>query len=202
MSMDLLSPKSFSWETERLCLRPMVEGDEALFRALYTDPETMRFIGTPLSDEQMTRKFRKILGDMQRQPFKCLFLVILEKASQLPLGICGMPQFNHDAIRQEVGLVLIKQARSRGIAREGLAALVNRIFATCSSVDEVWAQFSTENLAAQQLVVAVGFSACGEVLLGQELSSKRHWSVRRSSWRAAEPNQLQGVTDVKRDRFP
>jgi len=199
--MDMFSPKSFSCETERLCLRPLTDGDEALFHALYTDPETMRFIGTPLTGEQVTRRFRKTLGDMHRQPFKCLFLAILEKASQLPLGICGMPQFTADAVRQEVGLVLVRQARSKGIAREGLAALVNRIFAM-SSVEEVWARFSTENLAAQQLVVAVGFHACDEVLLGQELSSKCHWSVRRSSWRVAESNQLQGVPDVERDRFP
>lgn len=178
--MDSLCLKSFTWETERLCLRSLAEGDEALFHELYTDPETMRFIGTPLSVEQATLKFGKTLGAMRRRPFKCLFLTILEKTSQLPLGICGMPQFDSDAIRQEVGLVLVRQARSKGIAREGLAALVNRIFAM-SSVEEVWAQFSAENLAAQQLVVAVGFHACNEVLLGQELSSKRHWSMRRSS---------------------
>ena len=186
--MDLLSLESFSWETGRLRLRTMSEGDEALFHALYTDPETMRFIGTPLSDEQATCRFHNILGDMHRRPFRCLFLAILDKASQLPLGICGVPQFDADAVWQEVGLVLTRQARSRGIAREGLAALVDRIF-VASSVLEVCAQFSTANRTARQLVVAVGFNPCDEVATS---SSKQRWSIHRSSWRGVQSNQQQG----------
>lgn len=185
--MTMATVETFSCETERLHLRPLLAGDEALFQELYTDSQTMRHIGSPLSAEQATSTFHMILAGMRQQPFRCLYLAVLDKVSMRPLGICGVRQFRADAIRQEVGLVLTKSARSRGIAREGLSALVDRIFAL-SPVDEVWAQFSGENLAAQQLVVAVGFHACDEEVSRQGISSKRRWSVHRSSWRGGEPN--------------
>lgn len=200
--MPLAAPttETFSCETERLCLRPLAAGDEALFHALYTDQETMRHIGPVLSVGQAADAFRSILARMQRRPPGCVYLAMLDRTSQQSLGICGVPRFDASAFGLEVGLVLAGPARSRGIAREGLAALVDRIF-NASFVDEIRVQFSGENLAAQRLVVAVGFKACDEVPSKQELSSERHWSVQRSCWRGVKPYQQQGVNNVECDRF-
>jgi|SRR6185312_8668559 len=186
--MAVPTPETFSCETARLRLRPLMAGDEAFFCTLYADPETMRHIGPALSGAQAADAFRSILGGMQRRPPGCAYLAMLDKTSLQPLGICGVPRLDASAIGLEVGLVLTAPARSRGIAREGLVALVNSIFAA-TAVEEVWARLAKENLAAQQVAAAIGFKACDEVLSGQELSSKRRWSVHRSSWHDAEPYQ-------------
>lgn len=175
----------FEQETRRLRLRLLTQEDEALFCGLYTDPDIMRFIGPAMTAARASRAFAGILARMRQKPPGCVYLVILDKVSERPLGICGLPEFHLNAIRQEVGLVLTGQSRSRGIAREGLAALVDRVF-TMTSVDEVWSRFSTKNLAAQRLVLSVGFSACDEKLWGNESTQERRWSVDRASWRPME----------------
>ncbi|OOG38138.1 GNAT family N-acetyltransferase [Rhodanobacter sp. C05] len=171
---------AFEFETERLQLRLLAARDEALFCGLYTDPETMRFIGQPLTAGQAARYFQRAMAGMHQQPCKWLYLAILEKESGQPLGVCGVPQFDKDATRLEVGLVLATEARSRGYAREGLAALVKRVFEV-SSVVEIWAQFSTEHVAAERLVIDIGFSSCTYAPIEPGFLSKRIWSIPRSS---------------------
>lgn len=184
----MLSPESFSCETKRLRLRPLEEADAGLYHELYTDPEVMRFIGSPMTSVQAARALRDVLAGMRTIPCRCVYLVMLDKVTKRPLGICGVPRWRANAIQQEVGLVLTRQTRSQGFAREGLAALVDRVFAV-SPVDEVWSGFSTKNLTAQRLVLAVGFVACDEKLSVEEASSMRRWSMCRSSWRSVERNQ-------------
>lgn len=186
--MTIRLSETFSWETGRLLLRPLDVGDEALFRALYTDVETMRFIAAPLSDGEAARMFHRILAAMATQPPTCKYLVMLDRASRQAIGLCGLPRFDFSAARQEVGLVLTTSARSRGFAREGLTALVDRIFRALPA-DEVWARFSEENVAAHRLVVAAGFNACEGRSQEQEFPSWRHWSIHRSSRRGVEPGQ-------------
>lgn len=198
--MHPLGVNAFSCETERLSLRPVTDEHEAMFHALYTDAGTMSYIDAPMSVTQAVGAFREILRGMRRQPMRCVYLVILDKAMQEPLGICGMPQFAAGSASQEVGLLLTGGARSKGVAREALSALVNRNFEV-TSISEVRAQFAGGNLAAQRLLVAVGFSPCNGVDSGQEFSSRRCWSIHRSSWRCSQSSQLKGMNDVKRDRF-
>lgn len=183
--MSEVEPSVFDIETERLRLRPLGTGDEALFHDLYTDAETMRFIGTPLSAEQAAKRFRKTLVGMQQRPLKWLSLAILEKISLQPLGICGMPQFDASIIRQEVGILLKGEARSRGLAQEGLAALMQRIFAVLPT-QEIYVRFSAQSAVTERLNIRMGFTPCADVSGGKGVMPTRIWSVHRSSWYAME----------------
>ena len=60
------TPSAFAFETDRLRMRPLRADDEALFLDLYTDAETMRYIGEPLSLERAKRSLRKLSGVDQR----------------------------------------------------------------------------------------------------------------------------------------
>lgn len=175
---------AFAFETERLRLRPLEAGDEALFSGLYTDPETMRFIAQPLSAQQAAKSFRGIIDSPAGRPARSVFLAILEKVTLQPLGICGVPQFDAGAIRLEVGILLRAEARSQGFAKEALTALVKRIFAVLP-VDEIAVQFSAECPAVERLNISVGFVSCADVAEEEGLLPKRHWSVHRSSWRVS-----------------
>jgi len=189
---------AFDLETARLRLRPLQEGDEALFYGLYTDPDTMRFIGPPLSAEQAATRFSKIVAWQRKPSLKRRFLVILDKATLQAVGICGTSQYDADALRLEVGMVLKPEARARGVAREALAALMKRIFVV-SPVSEIWARFSTENLTAKQLVVSLGFTLCADEVQGERGLSKQVCSVHRSSWCAIETTNCQGAGNVERN---
>ncbi|HEY8682011.1 MAG TPA: GNAT family N-acetyltransferase [Rhodanobacter sp.] len=179
--MSAIDPSAFDFESERLHLRPLDEGDGALFHGLYTDPETMRFIAPPLSTEQAASKFRKIVVRQREPSLRWRFLAILEKATRKPVGICGTSRYDAEALRLEVGIVLNPGAGSRGFAREALAALMNRVFAV-SSIDEIWVECSMLYPAVERMVSAVGFTPCMDGAGNEVLSSKRIWSVHRSSW--------------------
>ena len=171
---------AFEIDTERLHLRPLQPGDEALFHALYTDQDTMRFIAPPLSAAQAARYFRSTVAGMQATPIRWLSLTMLRKPSQRPLGICGVSDFDAAARRLEVGILLTAEARSQGVAREGLTALMNRLFEVLP-VSELWARFSAGHPAAERLVASVGFAPCIEVEVGKGPVPRRIWSVQRST---------------------
>ncbi|OOG64731.1 hypothetical protein B0E46_04785 [Rhodanobacter sp. B04] len=178
--MDIIATSAFEFETRRMRLRLLNSNDEALFCSLYTDPSVMRFIGPLLSARQAASRFQWIVAGMRQLPASWLYLVMSEKESGQSLGICGVPQFSASATRFEVGLVLTSGARSRGYAREGLAALMERLF-SLSSVDEIQAKFFAENQAARQLVVALGFRDCTDASMEPEHLRERTWSIHRAS---------------------
>lgn len=183
-----IAPVAFEVETERLQLRLLDGGDEALFRDLYTDSVTMRFIGPPVSATQAVRNFRKTVAGMNQQPIKWLYLVMLEKRSLQPLGVCGTPQLDEGATRLELGIVLNAGAHSRGFAREGVKVVMSRIFALLP-VNELWAKCSVENSAAERVVVSLGFAPCDDAINESGPLSKRIWSIHRSSWCIAKPSE-------------
>jgi RimJ/RimL family protein N-acetyltransferase len=173
--------EAFEIDTERLHLRPLQPCDEALFHALYTNPDTMRFIAPPLSTGQAARYFRSTVVGMQATPIRWLSLAMLRKPSQQPVGICGVANFDAAARRLEVGILLTAEARSQGVAREGLTALMDRLFDVLP-VDELWARFSADHPAAERLVASAGFAPCIEVEVGKGPVPRRIWSVQRSTW--------------------
>jgi len=198
--MDGTALPTFEFETARLFLRPLQAGDEALFLGLYTDPETMRFIGKPLSVEQAASRFRKIVASQRKPSLRGRFLAMLDKATRQPLGICGTSHYDVAELRLEVGLVLKREARAQGFAREAIAALMEHIFAA-SSVDEIEVKFSAENRAAERGGIGLGFMPCADDADEPGLSSERRWSVYRSSWYATKTTNDQGEHHVERHRF-
>jgi len=171
----------FNFETERLSLRPADPGDEALFHDLYTDPETMRFIGPVLSAEKAVNSFQKMVARQSEPSLAGRLLVIVDKVTLQPLGICGTSQYGTDALRLEVGIVLKSEARSRGLAKEALTGLVNKIFAL-SPIEEICVQFSGLSPAAERLNSRMGFAPCADAVQGEGVLSKRVCSIQRSSW--------------------
>jgi RimJ/RimL family protein N-acetyltransferase len=172
----------FTFATARLQLRPLEVADEALYHELYTDPDTMRFIAPPLTTEQATNRFRKVVAWQREPSFARRFLVMLERVTQRPIGICGTSNYDAETLRLEVGIVLKAVARSRGLAREALVGLINKVFAM-SSVREIYVRFSAHNVAMERTSVRVGFTPCADAIQEQGLLSERIWSVHRSSWR-------------------
>ncbi len=172
----------FDFHTERLHLRPLDERDEALFHALYTDPETMCFIAPPLTVERAAESFRKIVLHQREPSLEKRFLAILDKATSRPIGICGTSHYDAVALRLEVGAVLKPETHSQHFAREALAALMKKIF-DISPVEEIQVRFSSQNPAARGLSIHLGFMPCDKEMSQEGSLPRLVWSVHRSSWR-------------------
>ncbi|GFE88054.1 acetyltransferase [Steroidobacter agaridevorans] len=179
----------FPVETDRLRMRPMAAADAALYEHLYTDAETMRFIGAPLAPERAARSFRIALAGMQREPIERLFLTVIEKSSQTDVGICSLQDF--DTVNRSVqgGIMFIQSARAQGYCKEGFGGLVHHVF-THLPVDELWVQFAIDHVAVHRTVLGLGFARRGSEAAadgacqrnGQEDGQGNAWSVRRDSW--------------------
>ena len=172
----------FPVETDRLRTRPLALEDEALYCSLYTDAETMRFIGAPLSPERAARSFRAALAGMNRSPIERLFLTIVEKSSHQAIGISSLQDF--DALRRSVqqGSMLAAGARGHGYAKEVLVAMTEQVFAQLP-VDELWVQFAAELAVVERGVRSVGFVRRHEAAAADD-PQRNVWSVYRESWSA------------------
>lgn len=173
-----LDPAAFDFQTERMHLRPLQAADEALFCELYTDADTMRFVGPPLAPEVAIKWFRRLLATAPER--SALYLAMLAKASGRPLGICGVPRGAGDASWAEAGVLLRRDARSQGFAQEGMSALLERLFAR-SQVEEIRVEFSPVGQAVRQLMERLGFAPfAGPHAV---IADRVVWSVNRRQWR-------------------
>lgn len=171
----------FPVTTARLRMRPLSTAEEALYVRLYSDEETMRFIGAPLSPERAAASFRSALASMQREPIERLFLAVIEQASMAVVGICSLQNCDLQSRRVQAGVMFIPHVRARGYAKEAFVGLIQGVFAELP-VDELWVRFAARHVAVQRGVISVGFSRCREV--GLEAGPQQHsvWSVRRDTW--------------------
>jgi RimJ/RimL family protein N-acetyltransferase len=162
-------------------LRPLSEADAAFFSDLYGDPETMRFVGPPMSEERAQRGFRAILAALERRPLERLFLLIIQKAGQEAIGVASLQELDLQRRRVEAGVVLKTGTRERGFGKECLAALVTRAFAIFP-VDEVWIQHSTANSLAERVPVSLGLARALDSTEYAAGTEKCVWSAYRQSW--------------------
>ena len=190
----------FEFETERLRMRPLQADDETLFLDLYTDADTMRFIGAPLSPELAARRFRRILASTGQSPPERVFLAVLEKVTQSPIGLCAVVEFDAGRTRAEVGMMLVPKARAQGYSKECLAWLVTLTFAMFP-IGEVWVQYSPGHSVAERLVVSIGFSPGAAVEPSDGSPAQRVWSVFRPSWGSTNAINNQGEDNVERHQL-
>jgi RimJ/RimL family protein N-acetyltransferase len=170
----------FDIDTERLDIRPLSECDETLFCELFTDGDTMRYIGPQMSPERAARSFRKAVALTRGHPAQRLFFTVAVRSVQRKIGLCSLQQIDPIRRRAEAGVALKSFARAQGFAREILPALATQAF-TALPVDEVWLQYSAEHSLAERLFVAAGFSSCLDPADYGEGPGKRVWSVHRNS---------------------
>lgn len=146
--------ENFVISTSRLLIRPLAESDLQLYLDLYTNAETMVFVGEPLPLEKAINSFQSALRINAKTPFKRLFLTIVEQGRCA--GLCAINQWNSDTAQVEVGIMLLRPWHGQGYAMEALAALIQRVqqqFYTAV----IKGDLDPENKAAVQLVVKTGF---------------------------------------------
>lgn len=174
------------FSTARVLLRPMAEADEALFCDLYSDAETMRFIGPPLSRERAARGFRNMLRLMRQPDADQVFFTLNGRPSDThlacaTLGIASIQHVDIPGRRAEAGLVIGSQYRDQGVAREVLSGLIRFAFEHLH-LDEIWVQIHADHTVVEKLVVSVGLSRGSSADTHASDTVMRIWSARRATW--------------------
>ncbi len=146
-------------------MRSIRESDEELYCALYCDPETMRFIGPAWTRAEAARAFRGVLDATRATPPRALFLTMVPKAAQQPIGLCTLQNFDPAGRRIEMGVMVASHVRARGLASEALIAVITHAFDTMP-VDEVWVRIAHEHAACERTAVIIGLVRHAEAAAG------------------------------------
>lgn len=169
-----------AFETPRLHLRPLGEGDEALYCHLYTDPGMMRHIGAPLSAAAALRSFHKARAlSAQAAPAMQLW-TITEHGSSAGLGLLAQVHHGDATDVAELGIMLVADAQGRGLAAEAMEALTERLFAQ-PEIRRLWTAQLPTNTAVVRLMQRLGFER--DLTSGKGTAEWR-WVMDRARWQA------------------
>jgi RimJ/RimL family protein N-acetyltransferase len=152
-----VNSQSLSFETPRLKMRPLGKADRELCCRLFTDEETMKFLGGPLSDEAAIAMFRSMLRANSRQPGRNVYLSITSKTGCEPLGLCSAMRIDHLTGRAELGLMMAGGERSKGLGREAFSGLIAAALQEFS-LQELQVHYHAQNAAIKRLLTLAGFS--------------------------------------------
>jgi len=171
-----------SFPAESLRLRAMDRGDRALFVRLYTDAGTMRYIAPALARGEAAASFRATLAAMQR-PRGARFFAVVASRDKRAIGLCSIQKIDRRERAAELGIMLEADACGRRLGREAMRLLMAIAFETLS-IDTIWVQYRSANVAAARLFAALGFVARSATRPRMARPAQRVRFMQRSAWQA------------------
>ena len=158
-------------ETPRLRLRPLASSDEADLIALDSDPEVMRYVGSPAgvkSPAETAERARLRIRETQRGDYEPLgFWRIEGRGDRAFHGVGALIQMpaggdNRDGaeLDVEVAYRLARSAWGRGIATEAAGALVAHALGSLALLRVVAVTYPA-NQASQRVLDKLGFERRG-----------------------------------------
>jgi RimJ/RimL family protein N-acetyltransferase len=167
------------FDTARLHLRPIGEGDEALYCGLYTDPDLMRHIAAPMTLEAAKRSFG---AACRQQSWMKQRWILLERSSAVPISIGQLGLFvDADATQgasAEIGVMLLDDWQKRGYAAEAIMAMAERVFGA-GTLDLLWTRHAPDNALATGLMQKLHFQ---RGTMDDATPPQRRWTLPRSQW--------------------
>jgi len=177
--------------TARLRLRPLAAADLLLFRDLYCDGATMRFIGRPFSAKAAASALLATL-DAMRDSAGPRFFTVVEKRGGRAVGVCSIQAPAPNERSAEIGIMLKREVRRRRYASEALSALLAMAWRTLP-IDTVWVQYRKANRGAARLFDALGFFETDGWRPRGARSRLCVRIVQRSSWRGCSIQPRTGI---------
>ncbi|KAF1720876.1 GNAT family N-acetyltransferase [Pseudoxanthomonas wuyuanensis] len=164
--------------TERLWVRPLGTGDQALYCRLYTHHDVMKHVGQPLTYEAARAGFAHVCRSNEQGDFLHRCWVISERGTGLEAGIVAVTRHGEKA---EFGMLLLPQWQAKGIGKEVVPLLMDYVFRT-SEISEMFNCHRLENTGVVRVMQALQFEAMETTARGEGWGG---WRRTRSQWSAA-----------------
>jgi ribosomal-protein-alanine N-acetyltransferase len=161
-------------QTARLVLRPLDEGDEALYRSLYVDPELMRHIAEPLSAQSAQDRFR---SSLRQQSERRQQRIVVEVGSGDGIGLVALFR---DGSSAEMGIMLLAPAHGRGFATEAMSAVRDHAFGL-EGIELLWIRQRPSNAVVTTMMQKLGFLPLPQV---DPAGGFRRWELDRRRWQS------------------
>jgi RimJ/RimL family protein N-acetyltransferase len=158
-------------DSTRLQLRHLSEDDGALYLALYTDKEEMRYIGQPMGLGAARAAFYRCC-ELNRQCSKRYRAWVCLDTS---LGaIVGFSVVQVKTGEAEVGTFVLPAWRRRGLGGEATLCVARHVLGW-SGVEIVWTRHRPDNLGGAGLMAKLSF----EQEDGMRADGMQYWCLRR-----------------------
>jgi RimJ/RimL family protein N-acetyltransferase len=147
-------------ETERLILRPHVPDDWDAVFTLWSNEDTSRFISRkPSSREESWAQLLRYMGLWSALEFG--YFAVIEKSTQKFLGEIGLADFHRNISPSlegtaEMGWILMPHAWGKGIAHEGVMAIL-AWYGQTPNARPVTCIIDKNNTASVRLAIKCGF---------------------------------------------
>lgn len=148
------------FQTERLLLRPIEIKDAKGLFDLDSDPEVLKYIGTP-PFASLNDSF-KVIDILQKQysEFGIGRWAVIERESNEFIGWCGLKYFDSPINRRsdfyELGYRFIQKYWGKGYASESVKAWLNVAF-NHFKCDKVFAMTNIQHRASAKVLTKIGF---------------------------------------------
>jgi ribosomal-protein-alanine N-acetyltransferase len=152
--------KSLTLTTERLTLRLFQATDLQSELKQQQDPEIMRYIRAPQTDEQVIETFEGMLKPWQGNDREWLGLCVTRTADQQALGTTSFRFEVLDFAITEIGYRLHREFQGQGYAFEAVSALVEFLFGTLK-VHKIMAICDPRNISSFKLMQKLGMEKEG-----------------------------------------
>ncbi|MDH5823918.1 GNAT family protein [Luteimonas sp. RD2P54] len=140
--------------TANLVLRPLCEGDRALYVSLYSCRAVMEHVGVPLGPAAAERAFAAVLRQAASCPPIGRYWSIRRRGVRGPCGlVCVIA--DPGGISAELGILLDRRAQRTGASTELIGALLP--YLAGQGLRRLWTRHMSGNQAAEGLMARVGF---------------------------------------------
>jgi len=142
-------------ETQRLILREVTIDDADVIFAIMSDPQVMRYYGTPMhSHDEAVKRANSIRAAFQER--NIVYWAITEKASNNFVGSGGFWRIIKPDSRAHIGYELAPTCWYRGFMTEAISAMVKFGFETIK-LHSIEAGIHPDNIGSRRVLEKVGF---------------------------------------------
>ncbi|MDQ2747507.1 MAG: GNAT family N-acetyltransferase [Acidobacteriota bacterium] len=146
------------FETERLFLRPMNDGDVDAIYVLRNDAEMMRYIREPQNSRADVANWVNLVSS-RWQTERIGLCAVLDRASNQLIGWCGLWRLPESG-EIEVGYAIAVDFQSKGLASEAAARCLKYGFEELN-LDKIVAVARPENVASCRVMEKIGMTYDG-----------------------------------------
>ena len=148
-------------ETERLILRQVSPDDSSgLFRC-YSDPEVMKFMGSPLDCEDAITGILDDYADGFTGGYSLIWSIALKDTGDFA-GTAGFEQFSFLDGKADIGFTLLKEYQGTGFMSEALKSILNFGFQELN-LNRIQTTVVPENASSVKLLEKLGFKMEGQM---------------------------------------
>ena len=143
------------WQTQRLQLRRIEEGDlDEVYRGL-SDPKVIKHYGVSYDSKSGTREQMDWYRDLWKLKQGIWWAICLRQTGAF-IGCCGFN--NYDPVNRlaELGFWLLPQFWGRGFGTEAVASMLNFAFAELE-LNRMEALVEQDNASSERLLLRLGF---------------------------------------------